>query len=131
MADSEAVLFANEAFYPAFSAGDVAEMDALWSRDAPVACIHPGWEALSGRSDVMASWRAILREPLAVVCREARAYLFGDLALVVCYEALDEGFLVATNVFVREGRGWKMVHHQAGPTVAQPPAPQTPRGILH
>ena len=31
-------------------------------------------------------------------------------------------FLVATNVFVREGRLWKLVHHQAAPTSVRPQA---------
>ncbi|MFQ5786213.1 MAG: nuclear transport factor 2 family protein, partial [Alphaproteobacteria bacterium] len=31
------------------------------------------------------------------------------------------GCLVATNVFVREGAAWKMVHHQAGPTAQTGP----------
>jgi hypothetical protein len=39
---------------------------------------------------------------------------------VICFEEIMNTFLVATNVFVREGRVWKMVHHQAGPTSAQP-----------
>jgi hypothetical protein len=28
---------------------------------------------------------------------------------------IGESLLAATNVFVREGGGWKLVHHQAGP----------------
>ena len=48
MSDEEAVLAANEAFYRAFAARDFAAMDALWAAEAPVACIHPGWDALVG-----------------------------------------------------------------------------------
>ncbi|MEE8533734.1 MAG: nuclear transport factor 2 family protein, partial [Alphaproteobacteria bacterium] len=46
MADEQTVLFVNEAFYQAFADGDLAAMDAVWAREAPVACIHPGWAAL-------------------------------------------------------------------------------------
>ncbi len=31
-------------------------------------------------------------------------------------EAVGGGYLVATNIFIREAGAWKMVHHQAGPT---------------
>jgi hypothetical protein len=33
---------------------------------------------------------------------------------------MPEGVLIATNLFVREGGGWKMAHHQAGPTSERP-----------
>ncbi len=63
MAEKEAVLFANEAFYRSFADGDFAAMEALWSRNSPVACIHPGWPPLSGRAKIMESWRGILANP--------------------------------------------------------------------
>jgi hypothetical protein len=43
--------------------------------------------------------------------------------LVVCYEVLDGGVLIATNGFVRESDGWRMVHHQAGPANDLPSEP--------
>ncbi|HEY8013978.1 MAG TPA: DUF4440 domain-containing protein, partial [Dongiaceae bacterium] len=42
-----------------------------------------------------------------------------DSAFVICYEEIEGAVLIATNLFVREGRSWKMTHHQAGP-VATP-----------
>ena len=56
MSEHAAVNFANEAFYVAFSTRDLEAMDALWARQAPVTCIHPGWNALTGRDAVMESW---------------------------------------------------------------------------
>ena len=50
---SAQVLAANEAFYEAFRQRDMAAMEALWAQHAPVTCIHPGWEALVGRADVL------------------------------------------------------------------------------
>ncbi|MBM3522403.1 MAG: nuclear transport factor 2 family protein [Alphaproteobacteria bacterium] len=131
MADREALLFANEAFYQAFSARDIAALDALWSKAEPVLCIHPGWPALAGRDEVMASWTRILANPDApkIECRAPRAHVLGDVGLVLCYELISGQALVATNVFRREGRTWKLVHHQAGPA-PPPPAPtpeETPR----
>ena len=131
MSEQAAVLFANEAFYVAFAVCDFPAMDGLWSRRPSVTCIHPGWSALSGRDPVMESWRSILANPNAprIGCRNAVAHVLGDSAYVVCYEAIDGSFLVATNVFVREDGGWKMVHHQAGATPPPPPEEPAPRPV--
>ena len=126
MSDAEPVLYANEAFYYAFAGGDAAAMDEVWARDVPVACIHPGWNVLAGRDAVMESWRSILgsdRRP-AIRSQGASAFLHGDVAFVTCYENVGQGYLAATNVFVREGGAWKMVHHHAGPTA--PPEAEEP-----
>ena len=117
----DAVLFANEAFYRAFADRDIAAMEEIWASEAPVACIHPGWSPVIGRERVLASWRAILANPAspAISCRRPQAFLHGDSAFVICYEEIEGAVLIATNLFVREGRSWKMTHHQAGP-VATP-----------
>jgi hypothetical protein len=131
MSDQDAVLLANDAFYRALAEGDLEAMDGLWARQAPVACIHPGWGVLAGRDEVMGSWEAIFsHDPPAITCRDARAHICGEAAFVTCYETLDEGVLVATNIFVREGEAWKMVHHQAGPIAPIPSAPAQP-GTMH
>jgi ketosteroid isomerase-like protein len=111
------VLDANSAFYRAFSARDLAAMDALWSLRTPVICVHPGWDALRGRDDVMDSWRAILTgdESPHIGCSHAFAQVHGDVAIVVCREHIPGGQLVATNLFVREDGLWRIVHHQASP----------------
>ena len=116
MSDEVTVLFANEAFYAAFAGRDFAAMDTLWSRGFAITCIHPGGLPLSGRDAVMESWKAILTAPdsPAIVCWNASAYVLYDAAYVLCNEQLQRGFLVATNVFIRENGGWRMVHHRAG-----------------
>jgi len=121
MPEHAAVLFANDAFYLAFANRDLEAMDAIWARETPATCIHPGWAPLSGRDAVMESWHAILASPSSpnIVCRNAVARIVGDIACVICHEVLDQGFLAATNIFVRERGQWKIIHHQAG--AAPPP----------
>lgn len=132
MPEHEAVLFANDAFYVAFASRDPDAMELAWASRETITCIHPGWPPLLGRSAVMESWRAILGNPSmpAIACLDPVVRLFGDLAYVVCHERVRDAFLIATNVFVREGRQWRMVHHQAGAT---PPlestAPSTPSPV--
>lgn len=112
---SAEVLAANRAFYTAFAHGDLTAMEALWARHAPVACVHPGWNALIGRESVMASWRAVLSSgPPPVRCADPIVHRQGDMATVICAELLGDTRLIATNVFVREDDAWRIVHHHAG-----------------
>jgi len=111
------VLAANQAFYKAFAARDMAGMDSLWAKGVPVACIHPGWNVLRGRELVIASWRSILGSDSSpdVMCGNASAHILGESAFVICEEQVADDVLIATNVFVRERGGWKLAHHQAAP----------------
>ncbi|HTT69821.1 MAG TPA: nuclear transport factor 2 family protein [Anaeromyxobacteraceae bacterium] len=117
MAHDFEVLDANSAFYRAFAAHDLPAMEAVWAAETPVACIHPGWDALHGRQVVMESFRAILNGSSSpeIRCSHAFVQALGEIALVICREHVEGGELVATNVFVREGGAWKLVHHQASP----------------
>jgi len=123
MSERARLLFANDAFYNAFSRRDTAAMDGLWARQSPVTCIHPGWQALTSRAEVMESWHAILGNANAprISCRGAQAFAKGDVGLVICYELIGGAVLVASNIFVREGGAWMLMHHQAGPCEALPP----------
>ena len=114
MSESE-VLAANAAFYAAFARKDAEAMAALWAHAAPVACLHPGWEPLYGRADVVESWRNILRAGGAppIRCQRPRVHVWGETAFVVCEEHVPGGILAATNVFVREDGQWRIAHHHA------------------
>ena len=121
LSDNDAVLSANLEFYRAFTSRDAKAMEAIWAREAPIVCVHPGWTPVAGRAAVLQSWRDILANPESphVMCHDDRAFLYGDTAIVLCEEELDTGHLVATNMFVRESGAWRMVHHQASPIVAR------------
>ena len=116
------MLFANDAFYLAFRGRDSKAMDDIWARREPITCIHPGWHPLTGRDAVMESWRSILANPASpeIRCVGAEAHVVEDAAYVLCYESMPQGSLVATNIFVREGNAWRMIHHQSGPSPAPP-----------
>ena len=128
------VLALNERFYEAFRSRDAEAMDALLATESPVVVVHPGWRALAGRDEVMASWRAIFRNPRApeVRCESPATFLMGEAAVVICTESLPEGSLVATNIYVKEAEGWRMTHHHAGPGEGVSPDPDDdPGALLH
>ena len=122
MDSEQKILFANESFYQAFSTGDFQAMDDLWSRVQPLICIHPGHQALIVRNEIMTSWKTILELGATdgISCYDPRVSFYGSIALVVCYEILEDNQLIATNGFAEEDGIWTMIHHQAGPTIEKP-----------
>lgn len=125
MTETDAVLTANLDFYRAFTTRDIAAMERIWARKAQVLCTHPGWIPLSGRSTVMASWHDILGNPEAprVMCHDDIAFVYGEIAVVLCEEELAGGHLAATNVFIKEDGAWRLLHHHASPILMR----ETPR----
>lgn len=113
---TQQALFANEAFYLAFSQKDLDAMDALWSRTAPLVCVHPGWRRLTDRGEIMESWRRILTNPdqPGMDFLEPEVYPYAGMTLVSCYEELPGGVCLATNGFVFEGSDCRMVLHHSG-----------------
>tara|TARA_R110002110_G_scaffold3104_11_gene15936 strand:- start:3030 stop:3449 length:420 start_codon:yes stop_codon:yes gene_type:complete len=114
--DRAALLFGNETFYRAFADRDITLMNAIWAEREPVTCLHPGWPPVEGCEAVLQSWRAILSGAASpqIECLNVRAGIHGDTGIVICYERIGQDFLLATNIFIRSGNGWLMVHHQSG-----------------
>ncbi|ABS64104.1 conserved hypothetical protein [Parvibaculum lavamentivorans DS-1] len=131
--DRASLLFANETFYRAFADRDVPLMNALWSEREPVTCLHPGWPPVEGRDAVIQSWHAILTGPASpdIECLHARVGIHGDAGIVICYERIAQDFLLATNIFIRNGEGWVLVHHQSGPAPEPGDGPPPPRRSIN
>lgn len=132
MADLDDILRLNQSFYRAFAEHDFEAMDELWADTLPVSCIHPGWQALFGRSDVMMSWRDLMNAGpgTPIVPRAERVSLYRDTALVLCEEVLNgSAVLAAANLFVREDGEWRLAHHQASAVAPRPEA--EPKRRLH
>ncbi len=121
--DRVAVTEANARFYRAFEALDLAAMDAVWAHGEDVKCVHPGWPLLIGWGAVRESWQAIFTntEEMRFTLSDVRAVVHADLGWVTCTENIlsDVGgrvsvtAILATNLFSRDGSGWRMVHHHA------------------
>ena len=119
--DVDAVLAANLRFYQAFGSLDIEEMEKVWEPSDRVLCIHPGWRVLTGWDDIRKSWEGIFYNTTLMHFNitDAQAIVHGDCAWVSCVEnitsVVDAGatnFAVqTTNIFVRDGASWLMVHH--------------------
>ncbi len=130
--DPAVVQFANDAFYLAFNARDIDEMARLWASDTPCVCIHPGWQPIVGRDEILESWANIFRnqpEGGDIVCHEPRVLAQGNIFSVLCYEELPGGWLIATNNFVMERGNIHLFHHQAGQCMEPPTLSETVQTI--
>ncbi len=116
MSDSKPVLAANDAYYKAFRTGDDALMGRLWD-EGDVSVIHPGWPAVTGRKQVLESYRRIMSNPMQdpVIAEDVEITLIDSFARVICTERVGEAGLIATNLFRKTGDLWRLYHHQASP----------------
>jgi ketosteroid isomerase-like protein len=123
--DRRAVLEANDAFYAAFEAADIAAMERVWERSERAACTHPGWQRLTGWEEVGRSWAGILGggASMQFILTDVRVDVLGDAATVLVDENIvgaqgGGGTVAAVNVFVRgHDGGWAMVGHHGSPVV--------------
>src|SRR5689334_6829650 len=98
-------------------------MDGVWAHGEHVKCVHPGWPLLSGWDAVRESWARIFDNTaeMRFTLSNVQAMAGGDLAWVSCTEnilsevngRLSVTAILATNLFERDGAGWRLVHHHA------------------
>ena len=123
MSDDAEVVEANARFYRAFEALDIAEMDRVWAHGEHVKCVHPGWPLLTGWEAVRESWETIFTntEEMRFTLSNVSAVVGGEQAWVTCTENILSEVagrvtvtaILATNLFERDGGGWRLVHHHA------------------
>ena len=128
--DVDAVTAVNAALYEAFETADVERMSAVWDDVDPdeLVCVHPGWPALRGRSQVLRSWSAVMAttDYVQFVLSDVQVSVAGDTAVVSCTENvltsvadMNGGTVVATNVFRRRSGGWRLVVHHGSPVLGE------------
>jgi ketosteroid isomerase-like protein len=139
---------AENAFYEALERADLDAMMAVWSEDEEIVCVHPGGERLTGQDQVRASWAKILADGSRV-----RVHISHQVAIsgmMIAVHSVQENFsiegergrqgtdlrpapIVATNVYLRTGAGWRMIVHHASPAPgkAEPPRREGSPKILH
>jgi len=102
-------------------------------------CIHPGWDVLVGGSTIRESWQSIFSggATLNVEAGDVEVSVFGEMAWVQCLEQIrnlgetGEQLSVAraTNLFVKDGGGWRMILHHASPVPS--PMEEDDLGLVH
>lgn len=128
-------------FYDALREGDIDKLMALWSDDDDIVCVHPGGSRDVGTRAIRASFEAIFKRggiPVQVgsVRRtrsiDAAVHNLVETVLVLGSQGAQQGYAVATNVYIKTAQGWRMVAHHASPGTAQePPELVEMPAILH
>ena len=121
----DAVRDANQRFYAAFEALNLAEMEAVWAHDDGVECVQPGWDLLLGWEEVRERWARIFKNTKRV--RVALSGIWvrveGQVGWVACTarvttafaDGFDEATVQATNVFVLRDGHWLLAARHASP----------------
>lgn len=125
------------AFYEALNRADVEALMALWAEDEEIVCVHPGGPRLHGHGAIQASWEAIL-ERGGLQIRPSQLHethnLMSSVHTVIegiTSTANEPAHLVATNVYMKTPRGWRMVLHHVSVAPGPVPAGLYPAASLH
>jgi len=108
-------------------------MGALWldgPASASVTCVHPGNPPVTGRSEVLRSFAAVMvgTPYIQFILTDVRVAVIRDVAVVTCMEnvltpgteqgaVFSAGRAVATNVFLRVDGAWQLWQHHGSPII--------------
>ncbi len=127
LADREAVLTTNQAFYDAFSQRDISTMSGLWWQGSTSLCVHPGGRVITGWEEIRASWESIfsntnsLEIDLEIIKLEAdRSLAYIVVREIVLQSSRGRKFKAestATNIFQKMAQKWYLVSHHGSPII--------------
>ncbi len=132
---------AEAAVYDAIERADLDAMMAIWADDEEVACIHPAGQRLSGLAAVRESWRQVFESGSRLHVRVSHAVRWTS-ALMAVHNVLEtlylgddptpHGPMLATNVYIRGAKGWRLLAHHAS-VASEPPSAEgnAPPRTLH
>ena len=127
---------AETAFYDALTKCDLEAMMAVWGDDDDEYCVHPNGARVTGVEQIRESWRQIFAsgQRLSFKLRDQQ-YVQGMMLSVhsvyehiaVAGEPRSRAPVIATNIFLRTERGWRMVAHHASLAPAATASEPEPR----
>ena len=119
------------AFYRAFEAADLSAMMAVWAEEDDIVCVHPGGPRLTGIEAVRESWRSIfaggprlrlrMTQPLVTSTLQTAIHTLHE-TLSAPHEARSRVSMIATNIYLRTQRGWRLHLHHASAVPEHPQA---------
>ena len=128
-------------FYEALQQGDIVQLMSCWADEDEVICIHPGGPRLIGTASIRAAFEAmftsgrIAARPEQISKVESLTSAMHNVVervAVLTAEGPQEAVVIATNVYQRTPKGWRMVAHHASPgTLAVQQGPLSSSQVLH
>ncbi len=129
----------ESAFYDAISRADLDALMALWAEDEEIVCIHPGGPRLIGHAAIRTSWEAIF-ERGSVHIRPAQLHASHNMLTAVHNiienvqqhkDVAPDVHILATNVYVKTPRGWRITAHHASVASGKAPLDLFKASVLH
>jgi len=127
------------AFYEAISRADVDAVMSLWAEDDDIVCIHPGAPRLVGHASIRAAWESIF-EKGGVHIRPVQLHATKNMMTSV-HNIIEEVHrsasrqqdihILATNIYMKTPRGWRLVSHHASVVPGEAPANATVSTLFH
>jgi uncharacterized protein (TIGR02246 family) len=127
------------AFYAAISRGDLDGLMALWAEDEEIICVHPNSPRLIGHAEIRASWEAIF-ENGSVHIDFQQVHAIHNLVSAI-HSVIEEFHpkdaiaqdvhIIATNIYVKTPRGWRIAMHHASVAAGQAPRDLFKTSVLH
>jgi ketosteroid isomerase-like protein len=115
---------AEAAFYEAFMKQDLEAMMSVWADDDEVYCVHPQGPRVTGVAQVRESWRQVFASAQSLRFQVREQHLLQAMMVSIhsVYERITlagddraRRCVVATNIYMRTERGWRMMAHHASP----------------
>jgi uncharacterized protein (TIGR02246 family) len=115
---------AEAAFYEAFMKHDLEAMMAVWADDDEVYCVHPRGPRITGVAQVRESWRQIFASAQSLRLQVRQQHVLQAMMasihsvyeqITVADETRARSCILATNIYMRTERGWRMMAHHASP----------------
>jgi uncharacterized protein (TIGR02246 family) len=117
-------------FYEALQQGDIERLMAVWADDEDISCVHPGGPRVIGPEAIRASFEGMFANgSIEAEPQRVRRMTSHDLAVhsvvervrVMSEQGPQSAYVIATNVYIKTGLGWRLVVHHASPGSAGEP----------
>jgi len=112
----------------------------VWATDLPVVCVHPMGPMLTRLSTIRESWKEVFSHGPGMAFEVANRVVSAgeDLSVHWLHERISHGpgmrrrgLVLATNVYRRTEKGWRMVAHHASPGGALEHVDTPPQREIH
>jgi ketosteroid isomerase-like protein len=112
-------------FYEAMQKGDIEQLMSCWADEDDIVCIHPGGARIVGAGAIRAAFDTLFTQGGSISIRPdgirrvdsmaSAAHSVLERVEVMSEEGPVQAYVLATNVYHKTPRGWRLVMHHASP----------------
>lgn len=112
-------------FYEAMQKGDIEQLMSCWADEDDIVCIHPGGARIVGAGAIRAAFDTLFTQGGSISIRPDGIRRVDSMASavhsvlerveVMSEEGPVQAYVLATNVYHKTPRGWRLVMHHASP----------------